>query len=129
MAFYEIDKSLLQQKNKPLITRWFKDDACDFFLWQTPDDAIQYFQLTFGESDFIEWDIKNGFRTGTIDEGERYAHSIMTPIVHLNSKIDIKSLEQAKAIFLDVEVGIPKEIREFILSKLNRKLKKSKPVK
>ncbi len=64
--FQEINPSFFKERDKN--KSWFRDaeNNCELFIWRNGQNQIIRFQLWY-EDALIEWDLRNGFKSGILD--------------------------------------------------------------
>ncbi len=87
--FTEISAKLLKDNSGKKVPqkRWFRDAEreCDLFVWMDQNGRMTKFQFWLKDL-LLEWDKKNGLKTGKLDSESGSFHSIQTPVYsyHLN---------------------------------------------
>ena len=64
-------KDVIQNESDKL-RRWFHDDYFDLYTWETPDGALQGFQLCYaklGKERALRWSAEAGYAHEDCDEG------------------------------------------------------------
>ena len=98
--------------------RWFFNDYFDLIIWYRDEGGFDGFQLCYDKSGHeraLTWNWNHGYRHNKVDEGEMPFSAKMTPILVQDGLFDSESIAHR---FERESTNIPKEIRDFVLKKL-----------
>jgi hypothetical protein len=117
---------VVEQTNPSLRRRWFESDYFDLFTWQDLSGAFTKFQLCYDadlEERALVWDRKEGFSHDEVDHGDSPSGGQQTPILVADGKFDSGTVVPR---FEREAMGIPAEVRDFVLAKIREHLIESR---
>lgn len=99
MALQKVSDKYIRQNENDYHVQFFFDSfgRASLHIWMDQKTGEwEKFELSFRES-FLEWRKKQGFRFGTIDEGEELMGIKKSPVVHLTQEFKKGFLEKVVA--------------------------------
>lgn len=106
---------------------WMADDYFDLIVWYEPSNAIHGFQLCYGKPEqerALTWLKKRGFSHARIDSGDEDPEANRTPILLPGGSFPGQEVMRE---FRRRSAQLPKSLRNFVLSKLERFASQAKP--
>lgn len=120
MSLRRIKTRLVQQRDVPLRTEWYRGETSDLHVWRRKDGGIVHFQFAWGEDRqrLVEWREGGVLRAGRVDAGDRPAPQMKgTPIFFLEREVGALR-QEALACFLAEARGIDAVVHAFVLARL-----------
>lgn len=114
----EVSLKFVRQDDPSLRKRWFQGETMDLAVWQTSDLTIRRFQLILDEVRVVEWDHREGLRTGrqTVDRGP--GGSRMTGGLNPDECVDFILLDRACQEFASHQPEAEKRVLKFVAKAL-----------
>lgn len=113
----EIDK--VKQDLPGTNRRWFQDEYFDLWVWETPDEMIEAFQLCYdrqGTERLVSWRKQHGFDHLAVDfGGSDHTSHAQTAILKADGTFPMREVWRRLLI---ASRPIPRDIRYFLFEKL-----------
>ncbi len=98
--------------------RWFHDDNFDLYTWETPDGALQGFQLCYaklGKERALRWSPEVGYSHEGVDAPEDKPGRSMSALFVADGVFDANNVE---TIFENAALEMPDKFRRFVLDRI-----------